>query len=37
MVRDLGRVMARDGHKLGVFVCAALPTRGMEKRLPPTA
>ena len=30
MVRDLGRVMARDGHDLGVFVCAAMPTRGME-------
>lgn len=30
MVRDLGRVMARDGHRLGLFVCAALPTRGME-------
>ena len=29
MVRDLGRVMARDGHKLGLFVCAALPTKGM--------
>jgi site-specific DNA-methyltransferase (adenine-specific) len=31
MVRDLGRVMTRDGHTLGVFVCAALPTRGMEQ------
>lgn len=30
MVRDLGRVMQRDGHKLGLFVCAVLPTRGME-------
>lgn len=29
MVRDLGRVMARDGHKLGLFVCAVLPTKGM--------
>nr|WP_167073657.1 DNA methyltransferase [Sphingomonas vulcanisoli] len=29
MVRDLGRVMQRDGHKLGLFVCAAAPTRGM--------
>ncbi len=29
MVRDLGRVMARDGHNLGVFVCAAMPTKGM--------
>lgn len=31
MVRDLGRVMQRDGHKLGLFVCAAMPTRGMEQ------
>lgn len=31
MVRDLGRVMARDKHQLGLFVCAALPTRGMEQ------
>jgi DNA methylase/restriction endonuclease len=31
MVRDLGRVMERDGHDLGLFVCAALPTRGMEE------
>lgn len=30
IVRDLGRVMARDGHRLGLFVCAAMPTRGME-------
>jgi site-specific DNA-methyltransferase (adenine-specific) len=30
MVRDLGRVMQRDGHKLGLFVSAAMPTRGME-------
>jgi len=30
MVRDLGRVMERDGHKLGLFLCAALPTKGME-------
>lgn len=29
MVRDLGRVMQRDGHKLGLFVCAVLPTKGM--------
>jgi site-specific DNA-methyltransferase (adenine-specific) len=29
MVRDLGRVMERDGHNLGVFVCAAMPTKGM--------
>ena len=31
MVRDLWGVMQRDGHKLGLFVCAALPTRGMEQ------
>ncbi len=31
MVRDLGRVMQRDGHKIGLFVCAAPPTRGMEQ------
>ena len=31
MVRDLGRVMQRDGHKLGLFICAAMPTRGMEQ------
>lgn len=29
MVRDLGRVMERDGHNLGVFVCAVMPTKGM--------
>jgi site-specific DNA-methyltransferase (adenine-specific) len=31
MVRDLGRVMARDGHAMGLFVCAADPTRGMRE------
>jgi site-specific DNA-methyltransferase (adenine-specific) len=31
MVRDLGRVTARDGHKIGLFVSAAMPTRGMEE------
>lgn len=31
MVRDIGRVMTRDGHKLGLFVSAAMPTRGMEE------
>ena len=31
MVRDVGRVMARDGHDLGLFVCAAMPTRGMDE------
>lgn len=29
MVRDLGRVMAREGHRLGLFVSAVLPTKGM--------
>lgn len=29
MVRDIGRVMARDGHKLGLFITATLPTKGM--------
>ena len=31
MVRDIGRVMARDGHKLGLFVTATLPTKGMTE------
>jgi site-specific DNA-methyltransferase (adenine-specific) len=31
MVRDIGRVMARDGHKLGLFVTATLPTKGMAE------
>jgi site-specific DNA-methyltransferase (adenine-specific) len=31
MIRDLWGVMQRDNHKLGLFVCAALPTRGMEE------
>ncbi|HET6534550.1 MAG TPA: site-specific DNA-methyltransferase [Sphingomicrobium sp.] len=31
MVRDLWGVMQRDGHKLGLFVCAAMPTKGMEE------
>jgi site-specific DNA-methyltransferase (adenine-specific) len=31
MVRELWGVMQRDGHKLGLFICAALPTRGMEQ------
>ena len=29
MVRDIGRVMDRDGHRMGLFVCASEPTRGM--------
>jgi len=31
MIRDLWGVMQRDRHQLGLFVCAALPTRGMEE------
>lgn len=31
MLRDLWGVMQRDGHQLGLFVTAALPTRGMEQ------
>lgn len=31
MLRDLWGVMQRDGHQLGLFVCAAQPTRGMEE------
>ncbi len=31
MVRDLGRVMARDGHRFGLFVLKAMPTAGMLK------
>lgn len=31
MVRDLGRVMVRDGHAMGLFVSAATPTRGMRE------
>lgn len=30
MVRDLGRVMSRDGHPLGLLICAASPTKGMQ-------
>lgn len=30
MVRDLGRVMERDGHRFGLFVMKGLPTRGMQ-------
>ncbi len=30
MVRDLGRVMQRDGHRFGLFLMKGLPTRGME-------
>ena len=31
MVRELWGVMQRDKHRLGLFVCAGLPTRGMEE------
>lgn len=31
MVRDLWGVMQRDGHRLGLFVSAAVPTRGIEQ------
>ena len=32
MVRDLGTpIMARAGHRLGLFVCAVLPTKGMTE------
>jgi site-specific DNA-methyltransferase (adenine-specific) len=31
MVRDLGGVMERDRHRIGLFLCAAAPTRGMAE------
>ncbi len=30
MVRDLGRVMQRDGHQFGLFIMKGLPTKGMR-------
>ncbi len=30
MVRDLGRVMQRDGHRFGLFVMKGIPTKGMR-------
>lgn len=33
MVRDLGRVMERDGHRFGLFITAALPTRGVREEI----
>ena len=30
MVRDLGRVMERDGHRFGLFVMKGMPTKGMR-------
>lgn len=31
MVRDLGRVMQRDGHQFGLFVMKGMPTKGMRE------
>ena len=31
MVRDLGRVMARDGFQFGLFIMKGLPTKGMRE------
>ena len=31
MVRDLGRVMQRDGHRFGLFVMKGMPTKGMRE------
>ncbi len=33
MVRDLGRVMERDRHAFGLFIVAALPTRGVRDEI----
>jgi len=33
MVRDLGRVMERDHHKFGLFITAALPTKGVRDEI----
>ena len=33
MVRDLGRVMERDKHKFGLFICAAMPTKGVREEI----
>lgn len=33
MVRDLGRVMERDGHRFGLFVTAAMPTKGVREEI----
>lgn len=30
MVRDLGRVMERDKHRFGLFITAAMPTKGVR-------
>ena len=33
MVRDLGRVMERDHHKFGLFITAAMPTKGVRDEI----
>lgn len=33
MVRDLGRVMERDKHRFGLFITAALPTKGVREEI----
>ena len=33
MVRDLGRVMERDKHRFGLFITAALPTKGVRDEI----
>lgn len=33
MVRDLGRVMERDKHRFGLFIVAAMPTKGVRQEI----
>jgi site-specific DNA-methyltransferase (adenine-specific) len=33
MVRDLGRVMERDRHRFGLFITAAMPTKGVRDEI----
>jgi site-specific DNA-methyltransferase (adenine-specific) len=33
MVRDLGRVMERDKHRFGLFITAAMPTKGVRDEI----
>ena len=33
MVRDLGRVMERDKHAFGLFIIAAMPTKGVRDEI----
>ena len=33
MVRDLGRVMERDKHAFGLFIVAAMPTKGVRDEI----